>query len=414
MTVSLLEVYRLFLHKEKALYSTLNKFKKEEKLYLGFCWIPKADNAEVLQRVEALKESNRNIEIPTLKIVQEHSVKPPSLFRLNEVTWVFQEIVNTYGVPNYKEVNPSVFAVVTFPFLFGIMFGDIGHGFVLFLVGAVLCLLSDVIRAKAPGMEAVLGMRYILLLMGLFATFAGLIYNDFMAIPLWIWDSCYEMVEIHNESHHDPHYEGIPIKAVYKPNCVYPVGIDPVWHLGTNELAYLNSLKMKLSVILGVLQMGLGVCMKALNASYFKNKLDFIYEFIPQIILLFVLFGYMDMMIIAKWTTDFTGREHEAPSIISNMIDMALNGGAIAPGTAAVIGSAGTQQCFSILFLLIALICVPTMLFPKPFIIKAEMERHALQAHHDDSHNKESIPMQDKPVHVDEKQHLLASANTPD
>jgi vacuolar-type H+-ATPase subunit I/STV1 len=89
VTVSLLEVYRLFLHKEKALYSTLNKFKKEEKLYLGFCWIPKSDNQEVLHKIEALKDSNRNIEIPTLKVVQEHSVRPPSLFRLNEVTWVF-------------------------------------------------------------------------------------------------------------------------------------------------------------------------------------------------------------------------------------------------------------------------------------------------------------------------------------
>lgn len=55
--------------------------------------------------------------------------------------------------------------------------------------------------------------------------------------------------------------------------------------------------------------MGLGVCMKALNALYFKNRLDFVYEFVPQIILLFVLFGYMDIMIIAKWTTDFTNRE---------------------------------------------------------------------------------------------------------
>ena len=84
-----------------------------------------------------------------------------------------------------------MFAIVTFPYLFGIMFGDIGHGFVLFLAGSVLCLLSDFIRAKAPGMEAILSMRYILVLMGLFATFAGFIYNDLMAIPLWIWDSCF-------------------------------------------------------------------------------------------------------------------------------------------------------------------------------------------------------------------------------
>lgn len=103
----------------------------------------------------------------------------------------------------------------------------------------------------------------------------------------------------------------------------------------------MNSLKMKLSVILGVLQMSLGICMKALNASFFKNKLDFFFEFVPQIILMFVLFGYMDWMIIAKWCTDFSGREHEAPSVITSMIEMSLNGGAITPGFAPLIGSAG-------------------------------------------------------------------------
>lgn len=185
-------------------------------------------------------------------------MKPPSLFRLNEVTWVFQEIVNTYGIPNYKEVNPTVFTVVTFPFLFGIMFGDIGHGAVLFLVGAVLCFLADFIRKKAPAMEGILCIRYLFLLMGIFACFAGVIYNDFMAIPLYLFDSCYTMEEIHMESHHIESHRvsadnSIPMIVKQKVDCVYPVGIDPAWHLGANELAFLNSLKMKLSVILGVL-----------------------------------------------------------------------------------------------------------------------------------------------------------------
>jgi hypothetical protein len=56
-------------------------------------------------------------------------------------------------------------------------------------------------------------------------------------------------------------------------------------------------------------------------------------------ILLFVLFGFMDWLIIAKWLTDFTGRESEAPAIIGIMISMALNGGAIETGRVAVIGS---------------------------------------------------------------------------
>jgi V-type H+-transporting ATPase subunit a len=42
----------------------------------------------------------------------------------------------------YKEANPAVFAIVTFPFLFGVMFGDVGHGSLLLLVGILLCLFN--------------------------------------------------------------------------------------------------------------------------------------------------------------------------------------------------------------------------------------------------------------------------------
>jgi V-type H+-transporting ATPase subunit a len=38
----------------------------------------------------------------------------------------------------YKEVNPAVFACVTFPFLFGVMFGDMGHGSLMFVFGLLL------------------------------------------------------------------------------------------------------------------------------------------------------------------------------------------------------------------------------------------------------------------------------------
>jgi V-type H+-transporting ATPase subunit a len=389
---SVLEVYRTFLQKEKALYSNLNKFKQEEKLYMGFCWIPTIDNEEVLMRINQLKSKDHNIETPTLLKVSEHNVKPPTLLRQNDVTYVFQEIVNTYGVPNYKEVNPSVFAIVTFPFLFGIMFGDIGHGFVLFLVGAMLCLFEEPLRAR--GMEGVLQMRYLALLMGLFATFAGLIYNDLMAIPVWIWDSCYDIQEIHVKhaapGEKEAAHMRIPFKTTFKPDCVYPVGIDPTWHLGSNELAYLNSLKMKISVILGVLQMGMGVFMKALNAIYRKNSVDFWFEFVPQIVLLFSLFGFMDWMIIAKWTADFTHREYMAPSIISTMIDMFLGLGAIPEGISPIIGSAGMQQGLSILFLILSLVCSILMLVPKPMILIKEMQEHERHALNDDLHNKSS------------------------
>ena len=163
--------------------------------------------------------------------------------------------MNTYGIPTYKEVNPSVFACVTFPFLFGIMFGDIGHGAFLFLIGAFLTLFAGPLRAKAPGLEPLLSLRYILLLMGFFAFYCGVIYNDFMAIPLWTFESCYELKYYaleegapHTDSVHHERMEAVP-----KEDCTYPIGVDPAWYMGRNELAFLNSLKMKISVILGVM-----------------------------------------------------------------------------------------------------------------------------------------------------------------
>jgi len=91
----------------------------------------------------------------------------------------------------------------------------------------------------------------------------------------------------------------------------------------------MNSLKMKIAVILGVLQMTLGVCLKAFNAVHNGDKLEFIHEFIPQILFFVCLMGYMDLLIVIKWTTDYTHKEYLAPSIISTMISAMLNGGSI-------------------------------------------------------------------------------------
>ena len=91
---------------------------------------------------------------------------PPTYLHLNEFTAGFQEIIDTYGTPNYKEVNPALFSMVTFPFLFGVMFGDIGHGSLMTAFSVYLCCAKDSIGAKSVLRDAV-SARYLLLLMGL-------------------------------------------------------------------------------------------------------------------------------------------------------------------------------------------------------------------------------------------------------
>jgi V-type H+-transporting ATPase subunit a len=51
-----------------------------------------------------------------------------------------QEFVDTYGVPRYREINPALYTSATFPFLFGIMYADIGHGSCLTIAALYLVL----------------------------------------------------------------------------------------------------------------------------------------------------------------------------------------------------------------------------------------------------------------------------------
>jgi len=57
--------------------------------------------------------------------------------------------VNTYGVPSFKEINPAFFTTVTFPFLFGVMFGDIAHGGALLIFASLICLCPSMFK-KVP------------------------------------------------------------------------------------------------------------------------------------------------------------------------------------------------------------------------------------------------------------------------
>ena len=141
----------------------------------------------------------------------------------------------------YKEANPGVFACISFPFLFGVMFADMGHGFLILLTGAILVLFND--RFKGTSLEPAGFARYLLLLMGISAFYNGMIYNEAFAIPLDLYGSCYSKNKI-----------GTP---AYFPrtdfNCVYTFGVDPIWANSSQYLTYVNNLKMKLAVILGVL-----------------------------------------------------------------------------------------------------------------------------------------------------------------
>ncbi|EGR27623.1 v-type ATPase 116kda subunit family protein, putative [Ichthyophthirius multifiliis] len=361
---SYIEILTQYVLKEKQIYQTLNLLKVQNTYYHGNCWLPKKQEELIIQALQTIGAKNQNLPNGQLQEIHQNNLIPPTYFQINEFTHIFQLIVNTYGIPRYQEINPGVFTIVTFPFLFGVMFGDLAHGLFLFFFGAYLCYYSDYFKKAINSIfKDLTQIRYLIILMGFFATFCGLIYNDFMSIPLDIFGSCYNVLE-------DGKTEKIK-------DCTYTFGIDPVWGHSENDLQFQNSFKMKMAVIIGVLQMSLGVCMKALNALYFKHNLDFYFEFIPQILFLLVTFGYMDFLIYVKWGQDWSQvleNKKSPPSIINLMIDMPLNNAY--PGEITVFGRGNEQQQVGILLLLIAVLCVPVMLCLKPGIIYFKQKKY--------------------------------------
>jgi len=95
--------------------------------------------------------------------------------------FAFQEIVDTYGVPTYLEANPATMTIVSFPFLFGMMFGDMGHGSIYLFLGTVMVLFNN--QLKGGALNSVLPYRYLCLLMGFMSCYCGMIYNEWFAIP---------------------------------------------------------------------------------------------------------------------------------------------------------------------------------------------------------------------------------------
>jgi V/A-type H+/Na+-transporting ATPase subunit I len=63
---------------------------------------------------------------------------PPTLLRSTRLAGPFHVLVDTYGVLPYSDVDPTAFAALAFIVMFGMMFGDVGHGALLILLGLVL------------------------------------------------------------------------------------------------------------------------------------------------------------------------------------------------------------------------------------------------------------------------------------
>ncbi|XP_046682460.1 V-type proton ATPase 116 kDa subunit a1-like isoform X2 [Homalodisca vitripennis] len=367
--------WSVMVRKMKAIYHTLNLFNMDvtKKCLIGECWVPVKDLATV-RKALADGSSAVGSSIPSFLNVIETSEDPPTFNRTNRFTQGFQNLIDAYGIATYREVNPALYTIITFPFLFAIMFGDAGHGVILAIFGAYMVIWESSLMKKKSNNEIwniFFGGRYIILLMGLFSIYTGIIYNDVFSKMVNVFGSSWKLNYTKTEYMEnkdmtlDPRFEYTQFP--------YPVGLDPVWQSAANKIVFLNSYKMKLSIIFGVCHMMFGVTLSVINHLHFRKPMNILLEYLPQMIFLTLLFFYMVAMMFIKWILYAPQNELKtsprcAPSVLILFINMML----FKPGSP----FEGCdefmfpyQKDVQVAFVLIAFLCVPIMLFGKPIYL---------------------------------------------
>ncbi|KAG8217288.1 V-type proton ATPase subunit a [Butyriboletus roseoflavus] len=348
--------------KEKVIYETMNLFNFDvrRKTLVAEGWCPTRDIAKIQVALgHATEESGTGV-VPILHELRTNKT-PPTFNRTNKFTEGFQSIMDNYGIATYQEVNPGLFAIITFPFLFAVMFGDIGHGLIILFV-ALYMIMNERKWAKSDlgGITTLFFFgRYIILMMGLFSVYTGLMYNDIFSKSLHIWQSGWAFPEGNGT-----------VRGV-STGHVYTFGLDPAWHGADNALIFTNSYKMKMAIILGVIHMTFALCLQLLNHIKFKRPLDVYANFIPQMIFLQSIFGYLVICILYKWIIDWSEASTAPPSLLNMLIAMFLSPGSVDPKSQLYPGQGFVQA----VLLLLAVVCVPWMLCMKPYFLWKEMQK---------------------------------------
>ena len=129
---------------------------------------------EKLSKKESnLKNNYQNKDIGS-NIRQDDIIgETPTIMKHNRVIRPFETLTKMYCVPSYSEIDPTPFLFITFPLLFGIMFGDIGHGLVLIISGII----GSIVFKKRGG--DLYNFCWIIFWCGCWAILAGLLYGEF-------------------------------------------------------------------------------------------------------------------------------------------------------------------------------------------------------------------------------------------
>ncbi|KAM4675759.1 V-type proton ATPase 116 kDa subunit a 4-like [Discoglossus pictus] len=218
---------------------------------------------------------------------------------------------NHLGRLHFPALGQAPYTIITFPFLFSVMCGDCGHGTVMLGFALWMVMNKKQLLASKSNNE-------IFLLMSLAYITYQCLYLYFNLKKCLFFCSTDDLVRTGIQLQLDP-----AVPGVFSGNA-YPFSIDPIRSVAKNKLAFLNSYKMKMSVIMCITQMVFGIMLGLLNHINFRRPMNIILQVIPETIFILCLFGYLVFIVFYKWCQYDVTTSQGAPSILIYFINMFL------------------------------------------------------------------------------------------
>ena len=133
-------------------------------------WIPA--KAESALKAELSKLNLMEVSFKGSQEAKKHN--PPTKIKNAGIFRPFEFFVDMYGMPNYNEFDPTPFVAITYTILFGIMFGDLGQGPCIAIVGFLMWKLKKMAIGK------------ILIPCGISSAIFGMIYGSVFGFEEWL------------------------------------------------------------------------------------------------------------------------------------------------------------------------------------------------------------------------------------
>lgn len=256
---------------EKERMEAKNYLRRTETTIELWGWVPLKSAKKVVQAIDKATEGTAVIEVVEPTVPEEER---PTKLENPRIAEPYEALVKSFGIPNYNEIDPTKFMVITFPLIFGMMFGDVAHGAILALIGLALIAW----RARKPVVGEIMsyGLKAggLLFWCGLASVLFGFLYGSFFG------------------SHHV---------------------IDPLWF---NPFTVEGNFRfLRLVIVVAIIEINFGFLLRVVNL-YHEGKLK--EAFFMPICLMWTHLGAMTIIFSDQYGLDFMKWFSTTPPLIVN------------------------------------------------------------------------------------------------